>query len=719
MSRPLSWPWISVIVLCVLLLISLIVVVVLGATGTIFQKTVTVSTAKEYNESKDVVTNGEAVEYPKNSIERVVLQVPPYDPVTVSREEERTVSREKPVIDHILTTVPTETVRPKLTIQVPSTTNAPNVPPILPRKSSISKIMTFVDPVDPESGSTPDEVVVTRPVERQIQIEVVDDSVQLESTDDPTQVDAVDDCKYAEVEGVIVPTHQLAEAKQDDDDMPFQPKTPNTVYADPDGTYSVGSSHLSGLHRYIEFVVYINLDDDKAKRASVEREIDKLGLPDFVPRERLSAVKRSNSALGSFLSKIACLSKALSLKKNVLILDDDFQLLQTPAEIMESMRVVEERFGNRWDVIGFGQNVDEWQHVCSDKDVRLMRVLHSVSSSGFLVNKLYVPRLLAYRLQKLRSVLQQEKLQDSFHLDKIKTDLQRTDLWLTFQFPIGCKAGERWQYMDDLAHATNDMGVCQRIVLAPKLEQRRVAVCHMATGKYNQFVTAIQNDCYLKLLKLHQMEFFLFTDDPGSYSDRTEEGAKLHVLPIVNSKGYPQDNLYRFHHILSAQEDLEKFDFVFYMDVDYRLYQHPAESQLMVENGIVATAHVHNIVEKRDGSKRHIGSPETRPDSTACIKPTETMTTYFAGSFHGGATRPYLEMCRIIRDCVDTDDRNGITAKWLDESHLNRYLMDHPPAAILSQSYIFSEKCLDLECKDPVCVSLRESRIQPVMGTVV
>jgi hypothetical protein len=399
-------------------------------------------------------------------------------------------------------------------------------------------------------------------------------------------------------------------------------------------------------------------------------------------------------------------------------LEDDFHFDRTAPQILEALTGLENFAENRWDVVSFGQHVDDWQLLSEQPNFKICRLFHNSSTTGYLVNKLYIPRLMAFWIQSLRKILQQqEDMRDVDHISSIQTDLQKTDTWIGFNLPLGHRGDDKWRYLDTLTHATDHKGESHKITLREKFVQQSVAICHVASGRYNQYVPAIQTDCYVKFLKGHRMELFIFTDEPQNYLNTTEEGAVCHINGI-QARGYPGDNLYRFHYILQAESELKKFDYIYYMDVDYRIYKHPVEDQIM-RNGIVATAHLHNVVEKRDGSKRHIGAPETRPESTACIHPDEKMVTYFSSGFHGGEANAYLTMCHLLKNNIDTDEETGITAKWQDESHLNRYLLSYPPVATLSQSYIFSERCLDMECREPMCQALRNGGHHPIMGPVV
>jgi hypothetical protein len=672
-SKPkISKYWIISMVLWGITVFVIVLLVILWQTGVIFK-----SEPCKSSEKQQLPSNIEALsKYEKNSIEQTILKVPEYNPNALTREEEYKVTREKPVLDQL------------------------NVEVLTERSAMLTKSNVEEGPVETKHVESSHETMSGFP-------------------------------SFSSEPSEIFHGESLETEEEDEDDgawtpnvsTPRNPSTPkdfaSSLISPPESGRRLSQQVLNnnGLDKFIEHILYINLDDDRAKRENVEQEILKLGLPDCVQRERLSAVKRSNGPLGNFLSHIACLSKALILKKNVLILEDEFKFDRTSMDILEYMQSVEDYCDHRWDVICFSQKIDDWQFLTETKKTRICRILHNTSTCGYLVNKLYVPRLVAFWIQKLRMILQKEKFSEEYHIEHVQTDLQKSDLWIGFHIPIGHRGEEKWRYLDDLQHAINPVGVPTSIRLQESFVQKSVAVCHLATGTYNQYVPAIQKDCYLKFLKIHRMEFFLFTDEANHYAKQTEEGALLHTYS-VDSKGYSNDNLYRFHYLLQAEEELKKFDYIYYMDVDYRIYQHPAEHQLMVD-GIVATAHLHNIVEKRDGSKRHIGAPETRPESSACIYSDEKMETYFASSFHGGSSSAYLTMCNILKQNIDLDNTRNITAKWGDESHLNRYLLTYPPVSVLSQSYIFSERCLDLDCREPMCSALREAMRQPVMGSIL
>jgi GR25 family glycosyltransferase involved in LPS biosynthesis len=636
--------WITSIVLWVVLVVVLIILIILWQTGVIFQSGSSGTTAL-----KEIPIPIPTC-YAEHTLESAVLKVATYDPINVTREEEFTVSREKPVIEKFNREVPSEI------INLPTKVNTPK---IATRRSVITPRSVATPTVDTPTVDTPivDTPIVDTPIVDTPIVVVTEtiDSAESLSTKESKSIISGNDESTLEM-SVSTQTEQDSEPVEVSLPMKLEEGTP-------------------GLGRFIEHIMYINLDEHHGKREKLEEQIELLHLPDFVLRERLSAVKRSNNNLGKFLSHIACLSKALPLKKNVLILEDDFVLNMSSKEILTAFEGTQNYVENRWDVICLTQNVSNWKNLTTlNNSLQICKLLNSTSTVAYLVNKLYLPKLLAFYIQQLRVMLQQGSYTP---MENLQTELQSSDLWIGYHVPVGFVAGQHQIYLADLTSYIDEKQVVHNIEVQPHTDQKKVAICHIATGKYNQYVNAIQKDCYLKFLKLHHVEFFLFTDDSDLFdNDRTEEGAKLKVRPVINL----EKDLFRFSSIMSEEAALTQFDYIYYMDVNYRLYQHPFENDIMID-GVVATSLLHNI-----------------PNSD------------FSVGFFGGAAIPTLTMLHTI----SIRSEKGKT----DEFYFNQYLQMFPPTSVLSQSYMFSERCLDISCKEPLCRLLRESNLTPILGPV-
>jgi histo-blood group ABO system transferase len=204
-------------------------------------------------------------------------------------------------------------------------------------------------------------------------------------------------------------------------------------------------------------------------------------------------------------------------------------------------------------------------------------------------------------------------------------------------------------------------------------ESVRTALLVIATGeKYHQYVNPL----------LESAREFFVEHDAFVWTD-VHVGASAIDAKFVVAKeplGYPNETLYRYHTILQQRSLLAKYDYLFYLDVDMRMVA-PVGKEIF-SNSITACLH--------PGYVNEVGSPERRPESMAAI-PYNAKNKYFCGGFNGGFSGAFLGMAAELAWCIDKDTEKGILAVWHDESHLNRYLHDHPPSKILDPSYCYPE----------------------------
>jgi hypothetical protein len=173
---------------------------------------------------------------------------------------------------------------------------------------------------------------------------------------------------------------------------------------------------------------------------------------------------------------------------------------------------------------------------------------------------------------------------------------------------------------------------------------------------------------------------FFVPHDVVLFTDSDERFDVRHQC-VWPSYGYPEATLYRYHAVMSQHALLSEYDYVFYGDAD-ALFVSRVKEEDIFSDGITATLHSGFCV------KNTQGTPEARPESAAyCPR----VKQYFCGGFNGGTSQAYLQMAEKIRDGVEEDKKKNIMAVWHDESHLNRYLFDNPPAGVLSPSFCYPE----------------------------
>ncbi len=214
------------------------------------------------------------------------------------------------------------------------------------------------------------------------------------------------------------------------------------------------------------------------------------------------------------------------------------------------------------------------------------------------------------------------------------------------------------------------------------MTETNTALVVIATGqKYHQYIRPL----------LRSAEEFFVPHTPLLWTDSFEDFNAIYHYH--KDEGFPNVTLHRYHTFLEHRKTLSFFDYIFYVDVDM-LFVSPIKEEDVFSDGITATLH--------PGYVGTTGTPERNPASKAYI-PRHATNKYFCGGFNGGLTKDFLWMAEHIKECVDMDAANGITAVWHDESHLNSFLYyNNPPARILGPEFCYPEGCDGRYANNPI-----------------
>lgn len=210
------------------------------------------------------------------------------------------------------------------------------------------------------------------------------------------------------------------------------------------------------------------------------------------------------------------------------------------------------------------------------------------------------------------------------------------------------------------------------LVLHTPLYSKNIGLLVVATGKYVSFIPPLIQSADQFFCKEHRVTFFIFTDSALQSAD--------HIVPIYQERlGWPYDTMMRYHIYHHNRAYFEEQDYLFACDADM-LFAGEVGNEILGER--VATIH--------PGFVNQRGSYETNPMSLACVYPNEGKY-YYAGGFYGGSKEEMMNIAKTNAQKIDQDLQNGMIAVWHDESHWNRYCIDHPPTVILSPSYCYPE----------------------------
>ena len=207
----------------------------------------------------------------------------------------------------------------------------------------------------------------------------------------------------------------------------------------------------------------------------------------------------------------------------------------------------------------------------------------------------------------------------------------------------------------------------------------KICILTIATNKYMQFVEKLYSDISEKFLPGAEINCLLFTDH------EIEEAGDNVRIHYIDHEQWPMPTLKRYNYFVKEKDFILEHDYCFYLDADMRIDNLVGEE--ILADGVVATKHPYQSL--MDPSSQ---SFDRNPKSLAYVPFDQKTVSYYAGGFNGGKTESFIGMSEVIASNVNKDLEKGVVALWHDESHMNRYLIDNPPALELSPSYCYAEE---------------------------
>lgn len=204
----------------------------------------------------------------------------------------------------------------------------------------------------------------------------------------------------------------------------------------------------------------------------------------------------------------------------------------------------------------------------------------------------------------------------------------------------------------------------------------------LVVGTYARFVRPFLSSAEIYFLPHQMVTYFILTDNPRTLDPSFElgPGRQMKVLLVAELPGWERLAYRRMGLFSDAIRDLigKEVEYIFCADVDQE-FVGPVGEEILGD--LVATLHPEVY-----GMSRNMFPYEDQEVSAACIEEDEG-DYYYTSEFYGGSVP---EMRRLTRDCsllLLQDQANRVTARGLEESYLNRYLVDHRPTCVLSPEY--------------------------------
>lgn len=211
----------------------------------------------------------------------------------------------------------------------------------------------------------------------------------------------------------------------------------------------------------------------------------------------------------------------------------------------------------------------------------------------------------------------------------------------------------------------------------------KIAILYICTGEYAVFWKDFYCSFELNFLRGDVKEYFVFTDCECIYGEKDNE--KIHRI-YQTSLGWPGNTLFRFKMFSKILDQLETFDYIFFMNANVVCMREITREMFLPEGQDL-------LVVQHPGyyDRKNYEFPYERHKKSLAYIPYREGQVYVCGGINGGKTEPYIRLIRELDRRIQDDYERGVIAVWHDESQLNRYIIDHTDYRLLTPSFCYPE----------------------------
>ncbi len=212
----------------------------------------------------------------------------------------------------------------------------------------------------------------------------------------------------------------------------------------------------------------------------------------------------------------------------------------------------------------------------------------------------------------------------------------------------------------------------------------KIGILYICTGKYDIFWKDFYSSCEKYFIPEAEKHYFVFTD--ASKIEFENENKNITKIYQENL-GWPGNTLKRYEMFLKTKEKIESTDYVFFFNANTVFLKLITEQEFLPTNSEKLVACIHPGFYN---APRQKFTYDRNPRSLAYI-PKGSGNYYFAGGINGGITKDFLEAIEEMNKNIQIDLKNNTIAKWHDESHWNKYLLNRTYIKRMPPAYLYPE----------------------------
>lgn len=213
--------------------------------------------------------------------------------------------------------------------------------------------------------------------------------------------------------------------------------------------------------------------------------------------------------------------------------------------------------------------------------------------------------------------------------------------------------------------------------------KKKIGIMYICTGPYYLFWEDFYKSFEKNFLPNFEKIYYVFTDSNNIYGENFVNVKKYNL----DNQPWPLITLLRFSTFLKIEDEIKKCDYLMFSNANMVC------DELIEEDEILPRAEFNEeiFVTIHPGyyKKNIIKYPYDRNVKSLAYIPWNCGKKYVIGAMFGGTSDAFIKMSKILSKRINEDLKKNIIAKWHDESHLNRYIINKKNIRFLLPEYCY------------------------------
>ena len=212
---------------------------------------------------------------------------------------------------------------------------------------------------------------------------------------------------------------------------------------------------------------------------------------------------------------------------------------------------------------------------------------------------------------------------------------------------------------------------------------KKMGILYICTGPYVLFWEDFYKSFEKNFLPNTKKQYYVFTDADKIYGEGNENITKYNLKNLP----WPLTTLFRFDTFLSIKDDLLDCDYLMFSNANMVCSALVTEEEFLPQKNKNETLFFTEHPGYFNKHKKDV--PYDRNKKSLAYIPYNKGEHYVIGALFGGETSEFLKMSEILKKRIEEDLKKNIIARWHDESHINRYIINKKNIKFLSPSYCY------------------------------